>query len=155
MYSPFNMYVRFAANTSVSKEVVLAYAMSNGNTYGNSTSGTGDINKFAVSLANTNTVLTIFDGTNTVVISVVGAGKSIAVISAEIVTLVKASILLFQNCSYVSTYGVVIFIPRAGFTATFTVTTNIGSIGTYAGGGGFVGTVLGGGTELLSTSYNY
>jgi hypothetical protein len=155
MYSPFNMYVRFAANTAASKEVILAYAMSNGNVYGNSTSGTGDINKFAVSLANTNTVLTIFDGTNTVVISVVGAGKSIAVISAEIVTLVKASILLFQNCSYVSAYGVVVFIPRAGFTATFTVTTNIGSIGTYAGGGGFAGTLLGGGTELLSTSYNY
>jgi hypothetical protein len=155
MYSPFNMYVRFAANTAASKEVILAYAMSNGNVYGNSTSGTGDINKFAVSLANTNTVLTIFDGTNTVVISVVGAGKSIAVISAEIVTLVKASILLFQNCSYVSTYGVVVFIPRAGFTATFTVTTNIGSIGTYAGGGGFAGTLLGTGTELLSTSYNY
>lgn len=155
MSNPCNMYVRYAANTSASKEVILGYAMSNGNTYGNSTSGTGDINKFAVSLANTNTILTIFDGTNTVVISVVGAGKSIAVISAEIVTLVNASILLFQNCSYASAYGVVIFIPRAGFTATFTVTTNIGSIGTYAGGGGFAGTVLGGGTELLSSSYNY
>jgi hypothetical protein len=149
------MYVKYGANTSVSKEVILAYAMSNGNVYGNSTSGTGDINRFSVSLANTDTSLTIFDGTNTVVISVVGAGKSIAVISAEIVTLVKASILLFQNCSYASAYGVVIFIPRAGFTATFTVTTNIGSIGTYVGGGGFVGTVLGGGTELLSSSYNY
>lgn len=155
MSNPCNMYVRYAANTSASKEVILGYAMSNGNTYGNSTSGTGDINRFAVSLANTDTSLTIFDGTNTVVISVVGAGKSIAVISAEIVTLIKASILLFQNCSYASAYGVVIFIPRAGFTATFTVTTNIGSIGTYAGGGGFAGTVLGGGTELLSSSYNY
>ena len=155
MSNPCNMYVRYAANTSASKEVILGYAMSNGNTYGNSTSGTGDINKFGVSLANTDTSLTIFDGTNTVVISVVGAGKSIAVISAEIVTLIKASALLFQNCSYASAYGVVIFIPRAGFTATFTVTTNIGSIGTYVGGGGFVGTVLGGGTELLSSSYNY
>jgi hypothetical protein len=155
MSNPCNMYVKYGANTSVSKEVILAYAMSNGNVYGNSTSGTGDINRFGVSLANTDTSLTIFDGTNTVIISVVGAGKSIAVISAEIVTLVKASILLFQNCSYASAYGFVIFIPRAGFTATFTVTTNIGSIGTYAGGGGFVGTVLGGGTELLSSSYNY
>ena len=155
MSNPCNMYVKYGANTSASKEVILAYAMSNGNVYANSTSGTGDINKFNVSLANTDTSLTIFDGTNTVVISVIGAGKSIAVISAEIVTLVKASILLFQNCSYSSTYGFVIFIPRAGFTATFTVTTNIGSIGTYAGGGGFVGTVLGGGTELLSSSYNY
>ena len=155
MSNPCNMYVKYVANTSVSKEVILAYAMSNGNTYGNSTSGTGEINKFGVVSANTDTILTIFDGTNTVVISVIGAGKSIAVISAEIVTLIKASILLFQNCSYASAFGVIIFIPRAGFTATFTITTNIGSIGTYAGGGGYAGTLLGTGTELLSSSYNY
>lgn len=155
MYNPFNMYVKCVANTSVSKDIVLAYAMSNGNVNGNSTSGTGEINKFSVTSANTNTVLTIFDGTNTVVISVTGAGKSTAVISAEIVSLVQASVLLFQNCSYSSAYGVVYFVPRAGFTATFTVTTNISSIGTYAGGGGFAGNTLGGGTELFSSSFNY
>lgn len=155
MYNPFNMYVKCVANTSVSKDIVLAYAMSNGNVNGNSTSGTGEINKFSVTSANTNTILTVNDGTNSVVISVTGAGKSVAVISAEIVTLIQASILLFQNCSYSSTYGVVYFVPRAGFTATFTVTTNISSIGTYAGGGGFAGNALGGGTELFSSSFNY
>ena len=155
MYSPFNLYVKCAANTSASKEVILAYAMSNGNTNGNTTTGTGDINKFAVTTANLDTSVTVYDGTNSVVISVTGAGKTVAVISAEIVTLIQASILQFQNCSYSPTYGVVIFIPRAGFTATFTVTTNISSIGTYNGGGGFVGTLLGGGTELLGSSFNY
>jgi len=106
-------------------------------------------------LANTNTAVTIFDGTNTVTISVTGAGKSVAVINAEIVTLIKASVLLFQCCEVLGS-GIVYFIGLQSISTTATSLVNA-TTSTHNGGGGlsFIPNILVAGTEINNENLNY
>jgi hypothetical protein len=154
LYSPTNLFVTYPVNTTPSKNITLGYAMSNGKINANSTSGTGIMNRMVVTSANIDTSVTIFDGTNTVTISVIGAGKTTSTITSEIVTQIQASILIYQ-CVGSFSGNQLVFVANTGVTPTFTSTTNISSIGTFSGGGGFIPTVLGGGSELLSIDYNF
>lgn len=154
MTNPLGMYVRYLTNSSPSRDLIIGNSICDGNLYAKPSAGCGAVNKFAIISANTNTSVDIFDGTNTVTISVVGAGKTAAVIGAEIVTLIKASILKFQGTAYLSAYGVVVYIPLTGITPTFTNLVNINAVGLYGGGGGFTANVLAAGTELASSYYS-
>ena len=154
MTNPLGLYVRYGTNSSPSRDLIIGNSICDGNLYAKPSAGCGVVNRFSVILANTNTSVDIFDGTNTVTISVVGAGKSVAVISAEIVTLIKASILKFQGTAYLSTYNWTVYVPLTGVTPTFTNLVNVNSVGTAAGGGGFTANVLAAGTELASSYYS-
>lgn len=153
MTNPLAMYVRYLTNSSPSRDLIIGNSICDGNLYAKPSTGCGTVNKFNVVAANTNTSVDIFDGTNTVTISVVGAGKTIAVICQEIVTLIKASILRYQGLTVFGGDRVV-FVNVTGVTPTFTNLVNINSVSTYNGGGGFTANVLAAGTELASSYYS-
>jgi len=156
MVNSSRLFVNYSANTSASRDIIIQNSFTNGNgANGGVSKGTGNILWVNTTLANTNTSVTFFDGTNTVPISVVGAGKTVAQINAEIVTLVKASILQFECCEILYG-GYVFFIGLQSITTTATSLTNMTS-GTYNGGGGlsFTPNALVYGTEINDYNLNY
>jgi len=156
MVNSSKLFVNYSANNSASKDIVIQNSFTNGNgSNGGVGKGSGNIMYVNATLANTDTDVTIFDGTNTVTISVVGAGKSVAVINAELVTLIKASILLFQ-CSEVLWSGYAYFIGLQSVSTTATSLVNA-TTGTQNVGGGlsFVPNDLVGGTENNNQNFNY
>jgi len=157
MVNTSKLYVNYSANTSASKDIIIQNSFTNGNGLnGGVGKGTGNIMWINTTLANTNTAVTIFDGTNTVTISVTGAGKSVEVINAEIVTLIKASVLLFQCCEILWVNEYVYFIGLQSISTTATSLVNA-TTGTQNGGGGlsFVPNILVAGTEINNENLNY
>jgi len=153
MTNPLGMYIRYLTNSSPSRDLIIGNSICDGNLYARPSAGCGAVNVFTVVAANTNTSVDIFDGTSTVTISVVGAGKSISTICQEIVTLIQASSLRYQGVATFSTDRV-LFVNVTGTTPTFTNLVNISSVSTFNGGGGFTANVLAAGTELASSFYS-
>ena len=155
MVNSSKLFVNYSANNSASKDIIIQNSFTNGNgSNGGVGKGTGNIMWILPTSDNTDTSVTIFDGTNTVAISVVGAGKTGAVISAEIITLIKASILLFQCCEFL--VNRVLFIGLQSISTTATSLVNA-TTGTWNPGGGlsFVPNDLVGGTENNNEKLNY
>jgi hypothetical protein len=153
MYNPYGMYVKYVVNTIPEKDITLGWARSNGNTVASSTTGTGSINRLAITTANTDTSLDIDDGVNLVSFNVTGAGKSKAVIGAELALLINASILLFQGVTYNTLYGYLLYVTPNAVTISYTSLVNIGTSGSYGGAEGYAGNILGGGSELVSSDF--
>ena len=153
IYNPWGLFCKYVANTTASKNIILGYARSNGNGTTSSASGTGNINRLVVTLANTDTSITINDGYNTVTFNVIGAGKSVANIVDELVVAMRASVLLRSSINRNTASGYLIYIEPPTINLIYTSLTNITNLGPYSGGGGFGGNILGGGTELTSELY--
>jgi len=134
---------------TLQKNIVLGYARSNGRSgVVTSTSGNGRIFRLDVTLANTNTSITINDGVAPQTFSVVGAGKSIVVIQNELITLINASTLLFASITYNTTYGGLWLVEGPSAPLTLSALTNIVLTSTTVAS--FAANMLGGGTELSS-----
>ena len=150
------LFVNYNANTSASKDMIIQNSFTNGNgANGGTSKGTGNILYINTTTASTDTSATLYDGTNTITISVVGAGKTVAQINAEMVTLIKASVLQFQCCEILYS-GWVWFIGLQSITTTATSLINMVS-GTYNTGGGlsYVPNALVYGTEINNYNLNY
>lgn len=152
--TPTNLFVTYQTDTSPSKDITIGYAKCNGNQFASSQTGTGTIKRLTITAADLATSVDIFDGTNTVTISTGAGTKPITQIISELITAVQASILEYQ---FVGSYGgtQMIFIGKVETACTFAVLTNCTDSGTYNGGGGFNPNVLGGGTELVDSNFNY
>ena len=145
----WGLLVNYTVNTIPERNIALGYARSNGRGgVVTSTSGNGRIFRLDVSLANTNTSITINDGVAPQTFSVVGAGKSIVVIQNELITLINASTLLFASITYNTTYGSLWLVEGPSAPLTLSALTNIVLTSTTAAS--FTGNVLVGGTELSS-----
>jgi len=155
MVSTYNLFVNYSANTSVSRDIIIQNSFTNGNgSNGGVGKGTGNILSLLVGNANTDTSATIFDGTNTVTISVVGAGKTSNQISNEFVSLIKASVLLYQFTGF--TGFRFYFIGLQSITTTATSLVNLSTTLYNAGGGlSFVPNILVAGTEINNSNLNY
>jgi hypothetical protein len=146
----WGLMVNYTVNTIPEKNIVLGYARSNGRGgYSNSTSGTGRVQRVFVSVANTNTSITINDGVAPQTFSVVGAGKSINVITDELIVLISASTLLFQTATRNTTYGGLFIVENPNTPLTLSALTNMTSSGVVVAAS-FAANMLGGGTELSS-----
>ena len=145
----WGLLVNYTVNTIPEKNIVLGYARSNGRGgVVTSTSGNGRIFRLDVTLANTNTSITLNDGVAPQTFSVVGAGKSIVVIQNELITLINASTLLFASITYNTTFGGLWLVEGPSAPLTLSALTNIVLTSTTAAS--FTGNVLFGGTELSS-----
>jgi hypothetical protein len=145
----WGLLVNYTVNTIPERNIALGYARSNGRGgVVTSTSGNGRIFRLDVSLANTNTSITINDGVAPQTFSVVGAGKSIVVIQNELITLINASTLLFASITYNTTFGSLWLVEGLSAPLTLSALTNIVLTSTTAAS--FTGNVLVGGTELSS-----
>ena len=155
MVNKSKLYVNYSANTSASKDIIIQNSFTNGNgSNGGVGKGTGNILSLLVTSAGVDTSADIFDGTNTVTISVVGAGKTSDQISNEFVALIEASVLLYQFTAF--TGFRFYFIGLQSITTTATTLVNLTSTLYNVGGGlSFVPNILVAGTEINNSNLNY
>jgi hypothetical protein len=150
IFNAWGLMVNYTANTIPEKNIVLGFARSNGKGgFSTSTSGTGRVQRVDVSAANTNTSITVNDGISNLTFSVTGAGKSISVITDELIVLINSSALLLQNASRNTTYGGLYIVENPNTPLTFSALTNMTSSGVSVAAS-FAANILGGGTELTS-----
>ena len=153
IYSSNGLFGNYQVNSSPAKDVIIGFCKSNSNAYSGITKSNGTIKRLTINAANLATSVDIFDGTNTVTISTSAGTKPISQIISELITAIQGSILQYQALS--SFGSQLLFVGGSQVACTFASLVNCTDSGTYNGGGGFTPNMLGGGTELKSTSFLY